>query len=142
MTSSFNLGKMGMLLALLTVAPALSSALGRCDVQSLQSSYAFYYTSGIPGTPAYGVGVGVVSFDGAGKGVSTETVSINGAIMRARSDVSYTVKPNCTGTITWTYPDFGGLVVRGDIVISDNAKTIYTIGTDDKSLSYGVYTRQ
>lgn len=130
------------LVALCIMAPALLSAQAHCGLQTLQASYAFYYTSGVPGTPSYGVGVGVVTFDGAGKATSTETVSVGGSIIPAVSSVTYTVKPNCTGTITWTYPDFGGLVVHADLVIADNGKTIYTIGTDSGSMSYGIYTRQ
>lgn len=134
--------KVALFLALVVIVPASVSAQPRCGAQTLQGSYAFYYTSGVPGTPSYGIGVGVVSFDGAGKGTSTETVSVNGTVFRATSSVTYTVEANCSGTITWTYPDFGNLTVRADLAIADNGKTIYTLGTDAGSLSYGVYTRQ
>ena len=137
-----KVAKFALLVALITMAPGLLSAQTQCGPQTLHASFGFYYTSGVSGTPTYGVGIGVVSFDGAGKATSSETVSISGTILRATSSVTYTVNPDCTGTITWTYPDFGDLVVHADLVIADNGKTIYTIGTDAGSLSYGVYTRQ
>lgn len=117
-------------------------AQAKCNLETIKGSYGFYYTSGIPGSPSYGIGVGVVSFDGAGKGTSTETVSLSGTILEATSSATYTVNEDCTGTISWTYPDFGGLVVNGRIVITDNGKSIITIGTDAGSLSYGIYTKQ
>ncbi len=134
--------KLVLLVAVIVIVPASVSAQPRCGLQTLHGSYAFYYTSGVPGTPAYGVGVGVVSFHGAGKGTSTETVSVSGEILRATSSVAYTTKEDCTGSITWTYPAFGNLVVTADFAIADNGKTIYTIGTDAGSLSYGVYAKQ
>ena len=137
-----HVARMALWLALVIMTPALLSAQARCGLHTVQGSYGFYYTSGVPGSPSYGIGVGVVTFDGTGKATSTETVSLSGQILSATSSVAYTVNPDCTGTITWTYPDFGGLVVQGKLVITDNGKGIYTIGTDSGSLSYGVYTRQ
>ncbi len=131
------------LVLLVTMASGVASAQGQCGLQTLKGTFAFHYTGGLPGTPAYGVGIGVVSFDGTGKGSHTETVSINGAIFKGvPADVEYTVKPNCSGTITWTYPTFGGLKVEGEFVIADNGKSMYATGTDEGSISLGFYTRQ
>ncbi len=144
MTYFLNSAKMALLLAVITAAPAVLSAQPRCGLHTIQGSYGFYYTSGIPGGTPYGIGVGVVTFDGAGKGTSTETASVNPlGIFTATSSVEYTVDPDCTGTITWTYPpEFGNLVVNAKFVITDNGKGFYTIGTDAGSMSYGVFTRQ
>ena len=135
--------KVALLLALMTIATGFLSAQPQCYVHSLRGGYAGSYTSGVIGTPTGGVGVGVQTFDGAGRGSSIETVSINGTIVRgARATIRYTVNLDCTGTITWTYPDFGNLVVKADFVLTDNLKMLYTIGTDAGSISTGVFTKQ
>ena len=52
--------------------------------------------------PAPVAALGVLTFDGAGNLTGFDTVSFNGAIYERTITGTYTVNPDCTGTISWT----------------------------------------
>jgi hypothetical protein len=70
-----------------------------CTVASLHGSYG-YFLSG----PLIGLGpvaaVGIVTLDGAGGLSAQDTVSNNGVIGRRNGSGAYTMKPNCTGSVS------------------------------------------
>jgi hypothetical protein len=77
-----------------------------CGVQTLQGSYVFT-THGwniVNGAAVPKAIVEVIKFKGDGTLVSPfATVSINGSIIHSsRTAGTYTVQPNCTGTVTFT----------------------------------------
>lgn len=71
----------------------------QCTVASLHGSYG-YFLSG----PLIGVGpvaaVGIVTLDGAGGLSALDTVSNNGVIGRRNGSGAYTIKSNCTGSVS------------------------------------------
>ena len=100
----------------------------RCGVHTLRGSYIFA-THGWNIVGAAAVPKAIVEgidFNGAGTLVSPfATVSINGTIIRSSGSVgSYTVEPNCTGTLTFTGgPSFDIFVKPG------NGKQVWMIQT-------------
>lgn len=85
----------------------------QCTAASLHGSYG-YYLSG----PEIGLGpvaaVGIVTFDGAGGLSARDTVSNNGVIGHRNGSGAYTVKSNCTGSVSLD-GDFLGL--SGDFTV-------------------------
>ena len=79
--------------------------------------------------------VGQVTFDGKGNASAIETFMINGALQTAKMSGTYSVNPDCTGTITLkagsdTY-DFA-------IVAVDNQQTLLLIDTDPTNINVGI----
>jgi hypothetical protein len=118
----------------LLVAIAMTSGTARadrdrltCGVDTLRASYLFA-THGwniIGGVAQPKAIVEGIDFNGDGTLVSPfATVSINGTIVRTTGTVgTYTVNPDCTGTITFTAgPSF-------DIFVGPNAKQLWMIQT-------------
>jgi hypothetical protein len=100
----------------------------RCGVHTLRGSYLFA-THGwniVGGVAVPKAIVEGIDFNGDGTLVSPfATVSINGTIIRSSGSVgSYTVEPNCTGTLTFTPgPSFDIFVQPG------NGKQVWMIQT-------------
>jgi len=100
----------------------------RCGVHTLRGSYLFA-THGwniVGGVAQPKAIVEGIDFNGDGTLVSPfATVSINGTIIRSSGSVgSYTVEPNCTGTLTFTGgPSFDIFVKPG------NGKQVWMIQT-------------
>jgi len=70
-----------------------------CSVATLSSDFV---TSWSGNNPAPVAALGVLTFDGAGNLTGFDTVSFNGAIYERTITGTYTVNPDCTGTISWT----------------------------------------
>jgi len=96
-----------MSLVLLTLALAASSAVtaqASCTDLTIKGSYAFTIHGQIltPNGPIPIDGLARTTFDGNGNLTQLDTVSVNGHIplVWRPSTGTYTVNPNCTGTIT------------------------------------------
>ena len=103
-----------------------------CSTETLHASYLFA-THGwniIGGVAQPKAIVEGIDFNGDGTLVSPfATVSINGTIVRTTGTVgTYTVNPDCTGTITFTNgPSF-------DIFVGPNAKQLWMIQTGPEAV--------
>lgn len=89
----------------------------RCDLQTLRGGYGLTFQGfGTRGTVPAAIGafipaagVGVVDFDGEGGNTLVETTSFGGLIGPLSSTGTYTVNPDCTGTLdapgaaTWNF---------------------------------------
>ena len=80
--------------------------------------------------------VGVWTFDGEGNSVLTMTVSVNGAISRASLSGTYTVKSNCTMTIS-----LSGGNNNYDGVVAPDGNTGYWVATDPGTAFNGTVIR-
>jgi hypothetical protein len=94
-------------ISLVLLALAASSAVtaqASCTDLTIKGSYAFTIHGQIltPNGPIPIVGLARTTFDGNGNLTQLDTVSVNGhiALVWRPSTGTYTVNPNCTGTIT------------------------------------------
>lgn len=104
-----------------------------CNVATLHGPYGFSQTGSITGTgPGTGpVAVaGILVFDGAGNITANVMVSINGTPFAASPTATYTVKSDCTATISLADGEtiFGAIVTDGRELQFINA-TLGFLGT-------------
>ncbi len=136
MTNRFPLyqtAKLALTLGMMYLAPGLASAQGpHCTVLSGTYAFSFAGTTPNPGPPAIMApynGVCKPTFDGAGKLTAVESANFGGFVLRnAPFSGTYTLAPDCTGTITVKFPD--GSIGHNDFVVSDGGKTLLAISTD------------
>jgi len=115
----------------LGITPAASAADKGCSVASLQGTFA-YTGTGFVVTPASFAGpfaeVGTQTFDGKGATTTTFTASQNGNIFQATLTGTYTVHPDCTGTVNLPFPA-SGITVTLFFVIDDNLTEFRAVET-------------
>jgi len=63
--------------------------------------------------------VGIVTFDGEGNSVASETVGRNGVFTDAQSAAAYTVSPDCSGTLT-----VNGAIVAHLLMVHDGSAVL------------------
>jgi hypothetical protein len=85
--------------------------------------------------------VGRQTFDGRGNTSATATTSSNGNIAPVTVEGTYTVNPDCTGSMTLNVSPFDS-TVHADFVIDDDGAQIRAIGTDAGLIETRVYTKQ
>jgi hypothetical protein len=107
-----------------------------CSLATLKGRYMFA-DAGTVFPPAFGVTVptlaadaGFETFNGDGTGADTVTLRVNGAILASDSAATtkYTLKPNCTGTISVTVNGNPGPTF--DIFVAPDGKAFSSIATD------------
>ena len=141
MTNRFNLyqtARLALVAGLMTLAPSLVSAQEpRCSV--LKGTYTFVFSGSTSGMPFNGVGL--TTFDGAGKWTGIESANFNGFVIRSQAfSGTYTLNPDCTDTIFAVFPN--GAVGKGqDFVLANGGKTINAIGLDDQGQLSTTFTR-
>lgn len=117
-------------------APHAQAQEPSCNLASLHGSFGYTITGSLLPTPAPTpvgpfVEVGRQTFDGEGNTKATATVSINGNSFPATLSGSYTVNPDCTGTITVTIVDaYGTNTAHANFVITDGGKAYRAVLTD------------
>lgn len=114
-----------------------------CTATMLKGACAFTASGFLaPPAPVSGpfAGIGIQHFDGKGNTDATTIVSINGNVQRASIQGTYTVNPDCTGSMILTFLP-SGLVHHFDIVISPNGADIEGIRTDPGVVGTGAYRR-
>ena len=102
----------------------------RCTVATLKGGFGYTVNGALTGGPAPGpfVAVGRLLFDGSGNFENVRTISRNGVIARnARGIGTYTVEPDCSGTLTFT--DGGVVTLSTDLVIDSNGDEFRMIAT-------------
>jgi hypothetical protein len=122
-----NLAIIAGLLALSTSAAMAQSS--HCMV--LKGAYAFTQsgTGVFPGssTPIPFFVVGIFTFDETGKWTQVSSSNFNGLVVRSvPASGTYTLKPDCTGTMTTVFLD--GSIHMVDFALSKRGKAFYAIG--------------
>jgi hypothetical protein len=104
-----------------------------CSLRTLNGCFGFTITGTILGGPLAGpiVGIALTKFDGAGGLTQVDTVSINGTLITPPtgriSSGTYTVNPDCTGTVTINFPD---QPTHLNFVLDNHGREIRTVVTN------------
>jgi hypothetical protein len=118
----------------LAMAPSAAADDKGCSNTTVKGTFAYTITGSTSNTPPpltgpFG-GVGRQTYDGNGHVSGTQTVNLNGNILRQTYTGTYTVNPDCTGSITLVVDIPPGLVTHSDFVIDDNGNEIRSVETD------------
>jgi hypothetical protein len=116
-----------------------ASAKNVCSLRSITGSYG-YTVNGTNLSSGPLAAVGLVSSDGTGNLTASETDSLNGTIVRRTITGTYTVNPDCTGTVTFT-DNFNQTTHLDFVAVQDQAELRF-IQTDSGSVTTGVATKQ
>ena len=103
-----------------------------CSNDSLRGTFAYTSTGFIASPPEIAgplVEVGTQSFDGTGNTTATATLSQNGNILPVTVTGTYTVNPDCTGTMTLQVSPIA-VTVHVFFVIDDSLNGFQAIETD------------
>lgn len=129
---------------------------GQCSAASLNGTYGILSTGFFQGTPPTNIvptapaasnpfaQVGTISFNGVGGAVGHFTFSFNGMISGTPPGTpdtefaSYTVNPDCTGTVTVTGTGAGS----ANIVIVAQGKEVFVMLTNMGQVATGIAIRQ
>ena len=119
----------------LGIAPTMSAADKGCSNASLQGTFA-YTGTGFVVTPVARAGpfaeVGTQTFDGKGATTITFTASGNGNLFQTTFTGTYTLNPDCTGTMNVVAPGPvppAGVIVTLFFVMDDNLNGFQAIET-------------
>jgi hypothetical protein len=119
------------------VGASPSAQARQCSNATLKGAYGFQgFATILPaGTPR--ALIGRFTLDGAGRWSAALTMNDNGTIRRITDAGTYTVNPDCTGTLL---PAAGSV----EIVIVDKGREFYQLRTDPATvvLYYGVTKKQ
>jgi hypothetical protein len=131
---TFRAVKFAFVAGLIVLAPGLANAEGPvCPVLRGTYAHTFSGTFPFPGPPAILApfnGVGVTTFDGAGKVTITETAVFPGNVVSHQGiPGTYTLNLDCTGTLYSKDPS-SAHVLQLAFVVADEGKTIYAVGTN------------
>ena len=123
-----------------------SKAMG-CSKATLSGSFGYSSTgtlldSYVPAPYAGPFGeVGRQTFDGRGNTSAKATTSSNGNIAPVTIEGTYTVNPDCTGSMTLNVSPFDS-TVHADFVIDEDGAQLRAIGTDSGLVETRVYSKQ
>jgi len=129
------------------VAQEQSGKLKECSNATLHGSFGYTSTgtllpSYVPPPFAGPFGeVGRQTFDGNGNTDATATLSANGNINTVTIQGTYTVNPDCTGSMTLNVSPLDA-TVHADFVIDDDGAELRVIGADSGVVESRVYNRQ
>ena len=118
-----------------------------CSNASLKGSYGYTGTGALlaayvgPTDAGPFAEVGRQTFDGKGHTDATATLSANGDISQVTVEGTYTVKSDCTGTMTLNIVQFGSTVDL-NIVIDEDGNEIRAIVSDVNVMKSRVYRKQ
>ena len=119
----------------------------RCSNAKLRGSFGYTSTGTLlpsaappPFAGPFGE-IGRQTFDGYGNTEATATLSANGNIVRVTIVGTYSVNPDCTGTMTLSVSPLG-LTVNADFVVVRDGAEFQAIGTDPGVVETRVYKRQ
>ena len=118
-----------------------------CSNATLQGSFGYTATGTLlpAAVPPPFVGpfgeVGRQTFDGNGNTAATATINANGNIINVTIQGTYTVNPDCTGSMTRNVSPLG-VTAHDDFVIDDDGVEFRTIATDPGAIETYVYRKQ
>ena len=126
----------------LGVAPTAKADNKGCSNASLRGAFGFTGIGTLLAVPAPFAGpyaeVGSQTFDGKGNTDGTMTISANGNIMRETIQGTYTINPDCTGSLT-LYSSPLGVTAHYDLVIDNDGAELRAICTDPGAVISRVY---
>ena len=119
-------------------AAAPLTRIRQCSVGNLLGNYADQATATvIPGGLAPAACTGIVTFDGKGNLTARESHTFNGFIVPvANYTGTYTMKADCSGTMTLTSVEQGFTTKQNFVVTEDNKEIPYVV-QDDGVVSFG-----
>ena len=129
------------------VAQEESAKVKECSKATLWGSFGYTSTgtlldSYVPPPFAGPFGeVGRQTFDGKGHTDATATTSSNGNIAKVTIEGTYTVNPDCTGSMTLNVSPFDS-TVHADFVIDYDGAELRAIGSDSGLIETRVYSKQ
>jgi hypothetical protein len=127
------------------VPSAQASEHRECSNATLRGSFGFTSTGTLITTPPPFAGpyaeVGRQTFDGNGNTAATANISANGNIVALTLQGTYTVDPDCTGSMTLAVSPLD-ITVNLYFVIDDNGEQLRTIHTDPGVVESGVFSKQ
>jgi hypothetical protein len=129
----------------LSIAPSAKADDKGCSNASLKGTFAYTVTGSTSLPPPLGGpfgGIGRQTFDGNGHVSGTQTVNLNGNVLRQTYTGTYTVNPDCTGSVILMLDIPMGLVTHSDFVIDDNGNEIRSVETDSGSVLTVIARRQ
>ena len=118
-----------------------------CSNATLRGTFGYTATGTLlpAAAPAPFVGpfgeVGRQTFDGNGNTAATATINANGNIINATIQGTYTVNPDCTGSMTRDVSPLG-ITAHDDFVIDDDGVELRSIATDPGAIETYVYRKQ
>ena len=118
----------------------------QCSNATLQGAFGYTATGTLvpPITPPVAGPFGEVgrqTFDGKGNTAGSATLNANGSSAAITVTGTYTVNPDCTGTMTLNVAPIG-IVTQSYLVIDNDGKQIRVISTDAGTVETRVYTKQ
>ena len=128
----------------LGLAPTAKADDKGCSNATLIGTFGFTSSGFITAPPAVAgpfAGVGTQTFDGNGTTTATATQSQNGNIRQVTITGTYTVNPDCTGTLTLLASP-GGFTSHFYFVIDDTGNELLAICTDPGVVLTRVERRQ
>jgi hypothetical protein len=129
------------------VAQEESAKVKECSKATLWGSFGYTSTgtlldSYVPPPFAGPFGeVGRQTFDGKGHTDATATTSSNGNIAKVTIEGTYTVNPDCTGSMTLKVSPFDS-TVHADFVMDYDGAELRAIGSDSGVIESRVYSKQ
>ena len=128
----------------LGIAPTAQANDKGCSNATLKGTFAYTNTGFITAPPPQAgpfAGVGTQTFDGNGHTNATAWVSQNGNILQVTITGTYTVNPDCTGTLTLQISPVG-ITGHSFFVIDDGGAGLRAINTDPGEVITTVARRQ
>jgi hypothetical protein len=132
----------------LGIAPRAQAGENRgCSNATLRGSFGYTATgtllpTAVPAPLAGPFGeIGRQTFDGNGNTTATATINANGNIVNVTIEGTYTVNPDCTGSMTRDVSPLG-VTAHDDLVIDDDGVELRTIATDPGAIETYVYRKQ
>ena len=127
-----------LMLASITLVPTVSLAQKQqCTIGTLQGQYVFTGRGFIepiePGVQRMHYGIFV--FDGAGKLSGKQSSSRGGKIGREKLEGTYTLDADCSGKMTFAFPNRPGSETHWDMYVTEGGRTGHIIRMDDGSMA-------
>jgi hypothetical protein len=118
-----------------------------CSNATLRGSFGYTATgtllpTAVPAALAGPFGeIGRQTFDGNGHTTATATINANGNMVNVTIEGTYTVNPDCTGSMTRNVSPLG-VTAHDDLVIDDDGLELRTIATDPGEIETYIYRKQ
>src|SRR5215813_1314468 len=123
-----------------TQANSNSTAHRVCDNSIVKGQHGFSYTGTIAGGGGSITGIGAETCDDNGNCVGFGTNTVDGVASSTTFTGVYTINPDCTSSVTTTYPD--GSVFHSAVVILNGGDEFHFIGTDPGASYLGIEKRR
>jgi hypothetical protein len=134
----------GLVLLAFSLSPAALADNKGCSNASLKGTFAFTGTGFFVAPPALAgplAEVGTQNFDGRGATTYTATLSQNGNIVPVTATGTYTVNPDCTGTMTVQVAPFG-ITLHISFAIANSGNEFHAIETEAGAVITRIARRQ